>query len=178
MKGQRNIVLFLVKFFTVYFVLFGLYSFYLSKTQQKVGVFSCSPITSKVAQQTKIILSFFNYETRVLQHEDEMSMKVILNGRYVARVIEGCNSVSIIILFLAFIVAFKGSLKNTIIFGILGSIIIYGVNLLRISILMVVIYKYQSYQELFHNLVFPAIIYGITFFLWVVWVHKFSNFKK
>jgi exosortase family protein XrtF len=58
----------------------------------------------------------FNYETRVLQHEDEMSMKVILNGRYVARVIEGCNSVSIIILFLAFIVAFKGSLKKTLLF--------------------------------------------------------------
>tara|TARA_B110001469_G_scaffold20160_1_gene20837 strand:+ start:146 stop:466 length:321 start_codon:yes stop_codon:yes gene_type:complete len=97
MKGQRNIVLFLVKFFTVYFVLFGLYSFYLNKTQQKAGIFSCSPITSKVAEQTKTILSLFNYEALVLQHEKEMSMKVILNGRYVARVIEGCNSVSIII---------------------------------------------------------------------------------
>lgn len=178
MKAQRNIILFLVKFFTVYFVLLGLYSVYLNKTQQKAGVFSCSPITTKVAQQTKTILSLFNYETLVLQHEDEMSMKVILNGQYIARVIEGCNSISIIILFLAFIVAFTGSLKSTIIFGIIGSIIIYGVNLLRIALLMVVIYKYQSYQEIFHNLVFPAIIYGITFMLWVLWVHKFSNYKK
>ena len=121
----------------------------------------------------------FNYETRVLQHEDEMSMKVILNGRYVARVIEGCNSVSIIILFLAFIVAFKGSLKkNTIIFGVVGAMIIYIVNILRIAFLTVMIYEYQSYQEFFHSIVFPAIIYGITFLLWIVWVHKFSNFKK
>ena len=72
----------------------------------------------------------------LLQHEDEMSMKVILNGKYIARVIEGCNSVSIIILFLAFIVAFKGSLKNTIIFGVVGAMIIYIVNILRIAFLI------------------------------------------
>ena len=56
--------------------------------------------------------------------------------------------------------------------------IIYIVNILRIAFLTVMIYEYQSYQEFFHSIVFPAIIYGITFLLWIVWVHKFSNFKK
>ena len=178
MKKQRNIVLFLVKFFATYFILFALYSFYLQKTQQKGTVFSCAPITTKVANQTKTVLTFFGYDASVVQHTDEMSVKVLLNGHYTARVIEGCNSISILILFLAFVIAFPGSIKETILFGIVGSFIIYGVNILRIAFLTVMLYKYQDHQTLLHNLVFPAIIYGITFLLWVLWVHKFSNYKK
>tara|TARA_R110000787_G_scaffold91628_11_gene193055 strand:+ start:849 stop:1385 length:537 start_codon:yes stop_codon:yes gene_type:complete len=178
MKKQRNIVLFLVKFFATYFILFGTYSFYLQKTQQKGDVFSCSPITHKVAQQTNSVLSLFGYNASVVQHNKEMSVKIVLNGYYIARVIEGCNSVSILILFLAFVVAFPGSLKATILFSIAGSLIIYAVNILRIAFLTVMLFKYHDHQTLLHNLVFPAIIYGITFLLWVLWVHKFSNYKK
>jgi exosortase family protein XrtF len=131
-----------------------------------------------VANQTKTLLSVFDYEVETLQHTDEMSMKVILNNTYVSRVIEGCNSISIIILFIAFIVAFRGGIKETIIFGAIGSIIIYGVNIVRISFLTVMIYEYQHYQDVLHNIVFPLIIYGTTFLLWIVWVHKFSNYRK
>ena len=83
MKGQRNTVLFLIRFFVTYFILFGIYSFYLNKTQQKEGVFSCSPITKTVANQTKTLLSVFDYNVETLQHTEEMSMKVILNNTYV-----------------------------------------------------------------------------------------------
>jgi len=178
MKRQRNIVLFLVKFFATYFILFVLYSLYLQKTQQKGDVFVCSPITTVVAEQTEAVLSFFGYDAAHIQHEDEMSVKVLLNGHYTARVIEGCNSFSIIILFLSFIIAFSGSIKATIIYGIVGSGIIYVINILRIAFLTVMLYKYPDQQEFLHNLVFPAIIYGTTFLLWVIWVQKFSNYKK
>ena len=138
----------------------------------------CSPITTVVAEQTEAVLSFFGYDAAHIQHEDEMSVKVLLNGHYTARVIEGCNSFSIIILFLSFIIAFSGSIKATIIYGIVGSGIIYVINILRIAFLTVMLYKYPDQQEFLHNLVFPAIIYGTTFLLWVIWVQKFSNYKK
>ena len=178
MKRQRSIVLFLVKFFATYFLLFVFYSFYLQNTQKKGDVFACSPITTVVAEQTEEVLTFFGYNAAHIQHEDEMSVKLILNGQYTARVIEGCNSLSIIILFLSFIIAFAGPLKATVIYGILGSAFIYGVNILRIAFLTVMLRKYPQEQELLHNLVFPAIIYGTTFLLWVIWVQKFSKIKK
>ena len=83
-----------------------------------------------------------------------------------------------LILFLAFIVAFKGSLKNTILFVIFGSLIIYFFNVIRIALLTVLLQEFPNQQMFLHNLVFPAIIYGITFLLWVVWVQKFSDYKK
>ena len=178
MKRQRNIVLFLLKFFATYFILFVVYSLYLQKTQQKGEAFVCSPITTTVAKQTAAVLELTDHEVEYVQHEEEMSVKLLLNGYYVARVIEGCNSVSVIILFLSFIVAFPGTIKATLIYSAIGVLIIYGINVLRIAFLTLMLYKYPKEQVLLHNIVFPAIIYGTTFFLWVLWVQKFSNYKK
>lgn len=175
---QRKVILFLIKFFASYFILFVFYSIYLQKTQKKGDVFVCSPVTTKVAEQTEDVLSFLGYNVANMQHEEEMSVKLIVDGQYTARVIEGCNSISIIILFIAFIVAFPGTLKATILYALAGSILIYIINILRIAFLTIMLHKYPDNQILLHNVIFPLIIYGFTFFLWVLWVHKFSNYKK
>lgn len=178
MKKHKNIVVFLVKFFATYFVLFSIYSFYLQNSQQKKGAFETASVTTKVAKQTTGLLRFFGYDADYMQHQEELSVKLLIQGNYTVRVIEGCNSVSLIILFISFIVAFSGSLKATILFSFLGSIFIFGINILRIAFLTVMIYKYPKHQEFLHTLVFPAIIYGTVFLLWVLWVHKFSKYKK
>jgi len=177
-KKNKAIILFLVRFFISYLVMVGLYSFYLSKTQEKETLYSCSPITQKVANQTANTINLLGYKAAVEQHQDELSLKVMVNGNYVSRVIEGCNSVSIIILFLAFIIAFSGNILTTIIYGFIGSILIYITNIFRIAVLSIGILEYPKQQEVLHSLVFPAIIYGMVFLLWVIWVNKFSNYKK
>jgi len=134
-------------------------------------------MTHLVAIQTQDLLNVFGYYAEVLPHPDEPSMKVILNGKYVARIIEGCNSVSIIVLFLSFIVAFSGKLKETIIFVLSGSVLIYVVNLLRIVILTIGLYHYPWRAEVLHHVVFPAIIYGMVFLLWMFWVNHFAKKK-
>ena len=78
-----------------------------------------------MAHHVQKMSNLLGYDAYVEQNTDELSMKFMLNGKYVSRIIEGCNSVSIIILFLAFIIAFSGSLKDTIWFGIFGSLLIY-----------------------------------------------------
>ena len=177
MKKQRKVVLFLVKFFASYFLLFVIYSTYLQKSQVKEDFFKCDGVTVAVANQTVALLNVFGYTSNAIQHDKELSVKIIFNKIYTARVIEGCNSISIIILFLAFIIAFKGSIKATVIFGLLGSIFIYFINVSRIALLTVLLNKFPEAQEFLHNLVFPAIIYGATFLLWMLWVQKYSDYK-
>lgn len=177
-KKHKNVVFFLIKFFATYFILFAIYSSYLQRSQTKVGQFKTASITTIVADQTVDLLDFFGYDSGAYQHKEELSVKLLIHGKYTARVIEGCNSVSIIILFVAFIVAFAGSLKATIIYSVLGSLFIYVINIARIAFLAVMIYKYPEKQEFLHNLVFPALIYGTVFLLWVIWVNKFSNYKR
>lgn len=178
MNKYKSSTLFLVKFFITYFLLFAIYATYLNKYQVKDSGFQCAPITTIVADQTVSILNFFGYNVVSMQHNKEMSVKLLVNNHYIARVIEGCNSISIIILFVAFIVAFSGPIKSTIIYAFAGSLIIYLINILRIAFLTIMLYKYPNQQMVLHNLLFPAIIYGTTFLLWVIWVQKFSHHKK
>jgi exosortase family protein XrtF len=178
LKKRKTIIKFLVKFFVAYFVLLGIYDIYLRQTQQKGDVFSCSPITKTVANHTQQLANFLGYHTRIEDHEDELSIKFYVGNIYAARIVEGCNSISIIILFLAFIIAFSGGLKATIIFGVIGTFVIYSVNIVRVMVLSMLMYKYPQYQEILHGLLFPAIIYGTVFLLWIIWVNKFSYLKK
>ncbi len=171
-------LLFLVKFFCSYFLLFGIYSYYLVSTQKKGAIFECAPITTAVGEQTISVLNYLGYDARLEQHADELSIKLILDDLYLARVIEGCNAISIIILFIAFIVAFPGPFRRTLLYAFSGSVIIYLVNVLRIAFLTVALAQFPFQKELLHNLVFPSLIYGLVFLLWVIWVNYFSNYKE
>ena len=174
MKKNKAIIVFLVKFFATYFILFGAYSFYLNKTQQKTDVYVCSPITGTVADHVYQVSKMLGYDAEIEQHSEELSIKFMLNDNYVSRIVEGCTSVSVIILFLSFIIAFSGSIRSTVMFGIFGSMLIYVVNILRIIAISILYYKLPEYQEILHDLVFPGIIYGLTFILWITWVKYYS----
>lgn len=178
MNKNKAIIVFLVKFFATYFILFGAYSYYLNQTQKKTDVFVCSPITRTVAEHVYSMSKMLGYDAEIEQHSEELSIKYVLNGEYVSRIIEGCSSVSIIILFLSFIIAFSGSLKSTVLFGLFGSLLIYVVNILRIIAISILYIKFPEYQAILHDLVFPSIIYGLTFMLWVTWVKYFSKLNK
>jgi exosortase family protein XrtF len=156
----------------------GIYSIYLKQTQQRSPIFSCSPITKTVAYHTEAVASLLGYPTVVQQTNDELSMMLFVGNVYAVPIVEGCNSISIIILFLSFIIAFAGSLKATILYGIFGIVSIYIINILRILALSKLMYVYPDYEDILHELFFPAIIYGTVFILWVIWVRKFSYLKK
>ena len=135
-------------------------------------------MTHLVAKQSESLLNAFGYNAQVLIHPQEPSMKLIINNHYLARVIEGCNSISVIILFLSFIVAFASKFKTTLFYILSGSVLIYSVNLLRIVLLTIGLYHYPTQKAIFHTVVFPAIIYGLVFMLWIFWVRRFSKLKS
>ena len=161
---------FIVKFFLVYIVLTFVYSLYLSN-------FDGEPdgVTRIVAEQTATIIKAFGYDSEVLQHTTEPTMKLMVADTYVGRIVEGCNSISVLILFITFVIAFTGSFKNTLLFAIIGSTCVYLANLLRIVILGIGLYRFPEYEDILHHIVFPTIIYGMVFLLWMFWVKKFSK---
>ncbi len=174
---NKAVILFLVKFFATYLILGGLYQWYLSHYKQAAPN-KIDYITKQVAYQTIDLGNFLGYSIQTEPNLDEPSMKVILNGKYVARVVEGCNAISVLILFWAFIIAFSGTWKETLLFGMIGSVFIYLINLLRIFVLTYATYHYPQHTDFLHKIIFPGIIYGFTFLLWMVWVKRLERKKK
>ena len=132
-------------------------------------------ITHLVAKQSEALINSFGYNAKIIPHQSELSMKLIINEVYLARIIEGCNAVSIIILFLAFVLSFFGKFKTTLLYLLAGSVIIYAMNIIRIAVLAIGIYEYPQHTQFLHSIVFPLIIYGTIFILWLIWVRIYSQ---
>lgn len=164
---------FLVKFLLFYAVFTFIYKQYLNQYDPLLN--EVDSISTIVAQHTKNLLVFFNHDCKLADHESEPSIKMYYNGKYVSRIIEGCNAVSVIILFAAFIFAFSNNIKRTAFYIVFGTILIYVLNIIRIAMLTYALYYYSEFEELLHGTIFPLFIYGVVFLLWVGWVLKFSG---
>ena len=172
----KSVIKFILTFVLVYAVLSMAYKLYLDYSDGTK--FYPDYITNLTAKQSESLLDSLGYDASIEAHPNEPSMKLIINNKYVARVIEGCNSVSVIILFVSFIIAFAGRLKPTIIYLLAGSVLIYAVNLLRIVILSIGLFHYPWRRNILHSIIFPLIIYGMVFLLWMVWVNRYASLKK
>jgi exosortase family protein XrtF len=171
----RPFLAFLGRFFLVYLVLAGLYQFYLSRYDAPAQV---DPITVAVADQSVWVLELLGVDAASEPHSSQPCMKLIYEGTFVARIIEGCNAISVMILFAAFVVAFSGRMRDTLWFLLAGSAVIYILNIVRISSLASALYHFPEYESALHGVLFPFIIYSVTFVLWVIWVNRYSYVKN
>jgi exosortase family protein XrtF len=172
----KSFLLFLVKFLVAYLVLSALYQLYLNRFDVKLN--QVDDFTIIVANQTQKVLSIFDATAHTDWNDKEPSIKLFYHQKWVSRVIEGCNAISVMILFVSFILAFSGSGKTTSLFILSGVLIVHFFNVLRIALLSMAMYHFPQYQDFLHSVVFPLFIYGVVFMLWVVWVNKFSLYAK
>jgi exosortase family protein XrtF len=172
----KPFLLFLGKFLLTYLLLTFVYQSYLG--QFDVSKNETDSFTKLVARQTEDVILFFDGDVTTKPNTKEPAVNLSYNQKPIARIIEGCNALSVIILFLSFIIAFSGKVKPTVLYIILGSIFIHILNVFRIAILCALMYYYPEYKHFLHDVVFPLIIYGAVFMLWIIWVNKFSKYGK
>jgi exosortase family protein XrtF len=175
-KEYKPFLLFLAKFFLSYLLLTSVYQFYLSQFDS--SKFQTDGFTSIVAQQTVKVLTLFDHEAHSVPNVSEASVNIIYKQKWVVRIIEGCNVLSVIVLFISFVIAFSGKWKQTILFLLAGSTLIHFFNVVRIASLCLAIYHLPAYSKFLHDVIFPLVIYGLVFILWIVWVNKFSFYAK
>lgn len=171
----RPFLKFLLVFFVTYGVLSFLYSQYLSVYEN--NEYPVDPFTESVSYQVRFVSNnFLGGSTEIYKFPNEKWTRLFYIDRYVARVVEGCNAVSVMILFVSFVIAFAGKLKRTLLFIAIGIILIHILNIFRIALLGNLLYHYPQHSHLTHGVLFPLIIYGFVFILWIVWVKKYSGF--
>lgn len=176
-RQYRPFLIFLFKFFAVYAVLTVIYELYLRQFDSPL-VSNVDGFTRLVARQVQNFLLFFHYECSTILHDNQASVKLYLDHVYVARVVEGCNAMSVMILFAAFVVAFSGRWRHTMWFILGGSTLIHFLNIIRIALLSIALLHYPQQESLLHGVIFPLFIYGVVFVLWVFWVNKFSDYAS
>lgn len=170
----KPFLLFVSIFFLTYIVLTLLYKFYLNSYQAN----DLDGISMITGANTEQLLQFFNYDVSIQKSIQDPWLKIIINEKYVARITEGCNAVSVMILFVSFVAAFSGKFKKTLLFILFGLISIYILNVVRIALLTVLVFYFPAQNDFLHGVVFPLIIYGYVFLLWIFWINRFSKYAK
>jgi exosortase family protein XrtF len=176
LQKNRTFFIFLLKFGLSYLVLSGLYWLFLS--QYDAARFEPDGMTSLVARQSRDFVNFLGEDAAISPHPKESSYYFYMHGKKIARIIEGCNALSVMILFAAFVIAFSTTFKRTGLYILAGLIILHVLNIVRIALLSVGVYYYPQYTEILHDIIFPLFIYGVVFVLWVAWVIKFKGNAK
>lgn len=168
----KPFLIFIGTFFAAYIVLTVLYKLYLGS----FGTDEMDGITKLVCTNVEQLMQLFSSDSKITESIIKASYDISYNNKYVARIVEGCNAISVIILFVSFVLAFSGKLKQTFLFILTGIILIYIFNITRIALLAALLYHYPESRHFLHNVLFPLIIYGVVFILWVIWVKKFSKY--
>lgn len=86
-------------------------------------------------------------------------------------IVDGCNGIAAMGLFLGFILAYPGDWKNRISFSLLGIGVIYLVNIARVITLAVTQGTWPQFFDFTHDYSTTVIFYIVIFLLWMVWVN-------
>lgn len=157
---QSDIAIFLLKVFCIYLVWYLVYELWLLPNG-----YLDEPLAKNIASVSSGILSFLG--------ED-----VFLYGRVVGiagapgvEIVDGCNGIAAIGLFLGFIFAYPGTWMPRIYFSIFGIAVIYLVNVARIVSLSFIQVYWPRGFEFTHDYSTTAIFYIVIFILWMIWAN-------
>lgn len=169
LKDFKPVLNILLRFIVIYLVLLFAYQFYLNAGKAD----GLDPFSRMIADQVASIQKVSGFPTLLYDDVKNEQVWFYVKKNYVTRMVEGCNAISVMILFISFVFAFyKGS--KTFVFALAGLVILYLMNLLRIVGLNVVMSDYKEYGKMFHDFIFPAVIYGTVVVLWLVWIKFFA----
>ena len=172
-KEFKPTILFLVKFVGIYLVGNFLYGLYV--TAYKPGP---DLATHWVSDQTAVVLTACGWPTEVEDRADRPTTRLNYDGKSILAVYEGCNGINVMIIFIAFVVAFGPLTKTVLWFIPVGLLIIHLMNLARITLLFWVSIYLEDLMYFTHKYFFTAILYVVVFVLWVWWVKKYAIKKE
>lgn len=159
----------MLRFIIIYLVLLFAYQFYLNYYIE-LGL---DPISRSIAKQVQYVQNILGYTTTLDDVIQTQRIRYLIHGKVTTAMVEGCNAVSIMIMFVAFVFAFYKGFK-TFVFVFLGLLALHIMNVLRIAGLNIVYFDKPEYGKMFHDYVFPALIYGSVVVLWLIWIKFFA----
>ncbi len=174
-KEFKPALLFLLKFLGIYVLGNIAYGVYINHYYP-----ASDPATRWIANQVSEIISVAGTSVLTMPSPRVASISLIEESTKdtIINIFEGCNGINVMIVFVAFLVAYQGTVKLTIIFSLVGLLVIHIFNLARIILLFQQARDHSPYFYYIHKYLFTAILYFVVAVLWWFWVTKFNDIKN
>jgi len=163
----RPALRFLLIFLAVYAGMSLAYQGYLHRSGTQVDPMSCI-----LGEHAALALRAVGYTALSEHSPGYQEERVLIDGIAKVKVIEGCNGLSVMILFLAFVLAFGPWSKRKGIFVAWGLVAIHAFNVIRVAVLALIIHHSDgSWYSVQKNL-FTGSIYLLVLVLWILWTRQ------
>lgn len=174
-KDFKPALLFLFKFLSIYVLGNIAYGIYINHYYPQ-----SDPVTQLISGQVSKILTATGHTVYPRPNINQPTISIIeaSTNNTIIDIFEGCNGINVVIVFLAFLVAYQGTVKRTIIFAVGGLLVIHLFNLGRIILLFQQAKDHSPYFYYLHKYFFTAILYAVVVVLWWLWVSKCNGIKN
>ncbi|MFT6844435.1 MAG: exosortase family protein XrtF [Flavobacteriales bacterium] len=126
------------------------------------------------------VLNTLGYDLIPRSVENEPIRTIGIDGTHGLWVGDPCNGLTLFAVFCTFILAYPATLSKKLWFIPLGIICIHLANVVRISILTIIVKIDYNYLDFNHNYTFSIFVYGIILLLWYWFIKqtKHSDHEK
>lgn len=168
---ENKILFFLLKAFGLYLFWYILYDLWLHPKSTLDNL-----ISTNLAYWSSLIIKSLGFIAIDSVAASSENITVIgIDGTHGLWVGDPCNGITLFALFVGFIIAYPGKIKNKMWFIPLGLLSIHIINILRIvSLCLIVLYKPES-LAFNHTYTFTILVYAYVFWLWLIWSNKYAN---
>ncbi len=128
------------------------------------------PVTHWVTHQSAVLLTAFSEPVVSVVSDKGPYVLMKKDVRTVLSVFEGCNGLNVMIVFVSFVIAFGGKVRQMLVFTAAGCLIVHAANLLRIMLLYETALYRPAFFYYFHKYFFTAVLYVVVFGLWYGWI--------
>jgi exosortase family protein XrtF len=170
LKEYRPAILFLATYIALYLALNTIYAIVIDRYAP-----GPDPVTIIVTREATAILTLFHDNVNYFVSSTVANVPITKDGNVVVEVYEGCNSINVLIVYISFILAFRGPRGRFFAYLLIGGTTIYIVNLFRVIALYAVAFHFPNSLYFFHKFFFTGIIYGLVFVMWYFWIQASKN---
>lgn len=169
---KKPIFRFFIKVFLLYVGWYLLYDLWLHP-KQFIDIF----VINVTVASSKLLLNLIGYE--VFTSGSRLLGIDGTNGLWIG---DACNGIVLFALFAGFIIAFPGKVRIKVPFIIAGILLLQIANIIRVVALAIIQFyaplqpNEVDWTEFNHTYTFTILIYGLIFYLWMLWANKYSKY--
>ena len=113
-------------------------------------------------------------EYRIVNRNENLNYEIYINDVQSLYIGNGCNGLMVTVLYICFIIAYPGRWKPKLLFIIMGTLLLYVLNVIRIIMLTFDFLFDRDLFEFNHKYTYTFILYSVVFLCWMSWVNKYS----
>ena len=126
------------------------------------------PFTAGIAKVSAVVLNLLGQG--VMLAGDQIS-----NHRFAVKILNGCNGVETMIIFIAAVLSFPASLRAKVSGLVLGIVAIQLINLVRVVALFLTGAYFPALFDSSHTVIWQSIVIAFGVLLWIFWANKFAT---